>query len=898
MIPSSTPATITAPKLLGVASFLPVRDASGTVTDFSLLRSEGLQISPGGKPGLLSPGRPLSVLASAWAFPDLVEPGRLALAAGKSRRLELAGEPARSLRPVELALVPLAGNLILIVSEGAPILPEGEAETLSALFQTVPSGMVYSLPLRDEADRVRDFQVVACNEIIGQLTGFSRYQMLTQSMLTCDPAGAASGVFERWVKVLESGEAREFDHFFAEGGCWLRQKLTPYRGGILASFTDVTASYTQHSLQKQTDLLQAVVDTVQVCISLLSPVRDSAGEIRDFRPVLNNAYVMDTFKQPTAGLDRGKGLGELVPGWTESENFAIYREVMQTGVPRSWGTFHDAYGVKGWVEIRACPVQDYILVNVVDKTAAREAELKQRQQADTFQAVLRSMLHGLTVFRIIRDEAGGLIDLRYEFVSDQLLRDTGMSRSELVGNTQLSCFPGVLHSRFWPAYEAVIRTGQPQQFDDYYDQDGFRNHVICQVVQIDADRLVCTYQIVNALKQAQEEAQQQAQLLESVILHSPSGLILAEPLMDEQGQIVDFRYQLTNEYNAQLFGFRAGEMIGRSFSSLLPDWQQLTLFQAMTEVFRSGQSKRYRDKLEGYGVSIWIDHCLVRHQDCVLVTFVDISAIVEAEEAQRQQAEVLEQMNAELKRSNEALQQFAYVASHDLQEPLRKIKVFGNMLAEGHTRQLSEEGLDLVMRMNGAASRMADLVRDLLTYSRLTTQMQPFQPVSLPKVLEMVLNDQSLLIQEHGAQVEVGELPTLLGNGGQLYQLFQNLIGNALKYSAVNKVPRVTLASRRVPYDHVPSDLLPLQARTGGLPASYWEITVEDNGIGFDEKYRERIFGMFQRLHGMSQYPGNGMGLAICRRIAENHHGTITGRSQPGQGATFCVYLPENAAGA
>ena len=240
----------------------------------------------------------------------------------------------------------------------------------------------------------------------------------------------------------------------------------------------------------------------------------------------------------------------------------------------------------------------------------------------------------------------------------------------------------------------------------------------------------------------------------------------------------------------------------------------------------------------------------------------------------------------DLKRSNQNLQQFAYVASHDLQEPLRKIQSFGDILRSQYADQLGE-GVDHLQRMQTAASRMSVLIRDLLTYSRITTQQEATASVSLSAVVGAVLSNLEVVIGETGAQVSVETLPTVQGDDSQLGQLFQNLLSNALKFRRSGVSPAIRIRAQRVAAANLPAAVRPTQVAEG-----YHCIEVADNGIGFDDKYVERIFQVFQRLHGRSAFAGTGIGLAICEKVAANHGGGITAMSKPGQGATFSVYLP------
>jgi PAS domain S-box-containing protein len=230
---------------------------------------------------------------------------------------------------------------------------------------------------------------------------------------------------------------------------------------------------------------------------------------------------------------------------------------------------------------------------------------------------------------------------------------------------------------------------------------------------------------------------------------------------------------------------------------------------------------------------------------------------------------------AELERSNRELQNFAYVSSHDLQEPLRKIQTFSDRLQHRYSHVLDERGQDYLNRMESAAARMQSLIVDLLAFSRVITRTTPFEPVNLNKVIKGVLEDLETQLDQTKGVIELHPLLTIDADSTQMRQLFQNLISNALKYHKPDTPPHVIIQGHYPP-----------------APPGYYCITVQDNGIGFDEKYLDRIFTVFQRLHGRSEYEGTGVGLAICRKITERHKGSITATSTPNIGATFIVTLP------
>jgi signal transduction histidine kinase len=249
----------------------------------------------------------------------------------------------------------------------------------------------------------------------------------------------------------------------------------------------------------------------------------------------------------------------------------------------------------------------------------------------------------------------------------------------------------------------------------------------------------------------------------------------------------------------------------------------------------------------------------------------------------------VEDVENEVRSRTRELQEFAYSVSHDLQEPLRKVTAFGERLHDKCETQLGPEGIDYLTRMRDAAKRMSTLINDLLALSRVITQAKPSTPVNLNTLVSEVLSDLDVRIEQVHGRVEVGSLPTIHADATQMRQLFQNLIGNALKFRKPDVAPLIKVQAEPLGKTESFDD-----EGAGGRAA--WLIRVQDNGIGFEEKFRERIFEVFQRLHNRSEYEGSGIGLSLCRKIAQRHGGSISAESAPGQGATFLVTLPETHA--
>jgi PAS domain S-box-containing protein len=371
--------------------------------------------------------------------------------------------------------------------------------------------------------------------------------------------------------------------------------------------------------------------------------------------------------------------------------------------------------------------------------------------------------------------------------------------------------------------------------------------------------------LVDLSSQMQAE---EAQTYLSAIVESCDDAIIAKTL---DGVVTHW-----NKAAQNLYQFTDKEMIGHSVNKIIPDEIRGELEEILLKI-------KHEHKVDQYEtVHLRKDKTLVE----VLITISPIknaegevigaSAIAkDISEQKKRTEEILLQKNKALQSSNEELQQFAFIASHDLNEPLRKIHSFGSLILDGDYGKLDERGTEYLQYMMSAAERMSKLLDSLLSYSRVISKAKPFEAVDLNQTLISVMSDLEIAIKEVNGTVDVGELPTIQAEPAQMRQLFQNLIGNSLKYARENVTPVITIAAE--------------------LSEHNVTISINDNGIGFEPEYTSQIFEMFRRLHGRNEYSGTGVGLAICKKIVERHGGAINAYGKPGLGATFEVKLPINS---
>lgn len=285
---------------------------------------------------------------------------------------------------------------------------------------------------------------------------------------------------------------------------------------------------------------------------------------------------------------------------------------------------------------------------------------------------------------------------------------------------------------------------------------------------------------------------------------------------------------------------------------------------------------------------------IVLHEDGSVAKMIGTSQDVT--EQKKVEQELLTK-SQDLESTNIELQKFASIASHDLREPLRKIIMFSGLL-EQEVKSDNTKAISLIHKIVNSGSRMQMLIDDILDFSRLSKDKFVFEKVDLKRIVNQVISDIEVTVKEKNARIIVDKLPVIEANAGQMTQLFQNLISNAIKFSKEDEQPVVKITSKIISGAEVPKDFMKLNNyQLFGDPA-FWEneqfasIRIEDNGIGFDETYLNKIFLIFQRLHSRTQYEGTGIGLAICKKVVDIHHGSITAYSKPEQGATFEVLLP------
>ncbi|HZF63261.1 MAG TPA: ATP-binding protein [Chitinophagaceae bacterium] len=348
----------------------------------------------------------------------------------------------------------------------------------------------------------------------------------------------------------------------------------------------------------------------------------------------------------------------------------------------------------------------------------------------------------------------------------------------------------------------------------------------------------------------------------------------------EGDQIVDFSYQMTNKAYSKYSNLSPAAIQDKRVSAIFPEYYKTDAFERYVQICQSGepQSWELHYNVDGLNVFLVVNACKLG--DEVVVDFTDIT------KQKNLQLDLLQKVE-ELERTNKNLEALAYAASHDLKEPTRKVQFYTGRLKQQFGETLTAEQAHLFSRVELAARRMNTLIDDLLTYSYVSRGVDTMERVDLNEDMQTILEDLELEIELKGAAITAENLPSLKGHKRQLQQLFCNLITNALKYSKQGVPPHIRIIASQVKGHKVP-----LQLKSDEGVKAYHLIEVSDNGIGFAQEDAERIFNVFTRLHGNTEYHGTGVGLAIAKKVVENHDGYVWAESALGEGATFKILLP------
>ncbi|WP_041257354.1 PAS domain-containing sensor histidine kinase [Fibrella aestuarina] len=625
-------------------------------------------------------------------------------------------------------------------------------------------------------------------------------------------------------------------------------------------------------------LIERAFDASVNGVIVLEAIRNEQGQLRDFRFGVANEVGLRAVGHTRDSL-LGQTVRDIYPA--SSGLFDQYRQVLETGERQTVETYYPDQN--SWRAITVVPIEEGVMVTYLDITARKKADEAVSQQAQLLNDIMESGPMGLVVLKA-EPSAARVQDFSVVRMNSLFRDEICQSKTDLIGKPLAAAFHNARESGLLSRCILGVKLGEAQEFEMPSGTNGHRNwYRVAMAPQ--NDQLILALTDVTATRTAQLAYHSQAQLLGSVLDGSQNAIVAFDAIRNVDGQITNFRFVLQNEANRRWMKRTDKQLAGCTLLDFFTANHAGELMSRCRQVVDTDTPYR-GDITYDYGAGPgFYNLSIVRRGDGVVLTMQDKTSEKLAEDNLLANQQQLEAANQELRRSNDNLQSFTYIASHDLQEPLRKIQSFGDILKNQRAIELGPD-VELLERMQSAARRMSMLIQDLLTYSRLSTHKEITNSVALNAVVTDVLLNLELAVTESGATFDVPELPVVRGDASQLRQLFQNLFSNAIKFRKAGVAPHIQVRTRQVTAADAPTLLDP--TRTQG----YYRIDIIDNGIGFDPRYIDRIFQVFQRLHSKAKYAGTGIGLAICEKVVNTHGGAITAASKLAEGATFTVYLP------
>jgi PAS domain S-box-containing protein len=504
-----------------------------------------------------------------------------------------------------------------------------------------------------------------------------------------------------------------------------------------------------------------------------------------------------------------------------------------------------------------------------------------------------------------------------EIANSVMLKRWNKTPEELLNKKFIDVFPAMNDQRIPALLDEVYRTGKTYKEDESISY--IQMHGSSQVSYVDFEYsplfepdgkisgIIATVTDVTERVEARNKIRESEQRFRNLIMQSP----VAKAILKGRDHIVEIANDVMLK---NIWRKEEQEVVGKKISDVFPELIKQKHIELLDKVFNTAEKwtaseSRLTVKGNDGSKDFYLDYeyaPLIEADETVSgikLTAIDVSEKVEArkkvEDSENElrvlsnslelkvseRTTELEQKNIELEHMNKELQSFAYISSHDLQEPLRKIQTFSTRIHDKEYDSLSDHGKDLFKRMQLSAERMQTLINDLLAYSRTNSAEKKYEKVNLSKIIEEVMEDLKEEIKEKNAIIEVANMGELAIIPFQMRQLIQNLLSNSLKFSKSDRPPRIKINSEIKPGAKLSHEKLD--------PAKqYCHISFSDNGIGFEQQYNERIFELFQRLNGKNEFPGTGIGLAIVKKIVENHNGIITAAGELNKGATFDIFIP------
>ncbi|MGY0392848.1 ATP-binding protein [Bizionia sp. KMM 8389] len=648
-------------------------------------------------------------------------------------------------------------------------------------------------------------------------------------------------------------------------------------------------------IRESENFLKSVLATTDNVVNYYEPIFNEADELVDFRVIFANQCNQDYF-----GLNPDEMIGlnllSLFPFLKNTQDFENLKTCYLNNTKVKFDSKINLEGQDMWFHSLVTPLSNGVLITARNSTAEEKAKqiqlnLKRRLENQNLKLldnrallanIFKSISHVVLHFKSIRDTNNEVVDFKILFVNEKVSTFTGNSPEQLKDKNLSELYPEFFETAIFKNLIKAIEGNKPSEFVIPYEINGETKWFNVTAIRL-GDGVTTT---VREVTEEKEKSDELSVLNEQLVIRN-SILTDAERIA-KIGSFLWYKGEDSIEISDNFYSMLGYESenvvltVNRFREFIHPD--DLELYDLKSKesiegiisdeyVYRIFTKKGNLKYLKTNG------QLITKYDKTFMIGVVqDVTHTVLA-------AEELRKSNLELQQSNAELESFNRVASHDLQEPLRKIQLFISRIEDLDSYSFSEKSSTYFIKVKSAALRMQALIQNLLAYSRIDSSQTDLEQVDLNEVLEKVQEDLATTIKNTEATITVSKLPNLKGIFFQMEQLFANLMSNALKYKNTTEAPQIDISAKKITADMLPKDVQVMSLQ-------YYQITFSDNGIGFDPKFSEKIFEVFQRLHQKNEYSGTGIGLAICKKIVENHSGYIYATSELGKGTQFKIYLP------
>ncbi|MBG9378109.1 PAS domain-containing protein [Panacibacter sp. DH6] len=771
-----------------------------------------------------------------------------------------------------------------------------------ALLDAMPIAVQVLRAVRDDSGSITDFLFVFSNTTADALQG----KKLTGKQLHTHPGNAEAD--RLFIKFLEAAGQQQplsfaYAHSTAAGVQWLDYTAQKFGDGVLVSYTaavqrqagqlpgengvcsPVTQPFagsraTPEAINENEHLLFAALESTLNHIQVFNAIRREDGNITDFQPVLSNKNTGQA-----NGDTKGRKVSQTNPGIFTEGIFSKWVQVAETGNSIQFEQYYDHEGYSGWFEQAVVKMGDGVVVSTKDITERKLAEIALKESQYLLKSVFDTNLVGMAVHEAVFDAAGNITDFRIKIANRQLEQLTG--RTNLEGKLYSEEYPGIKQTPVFEAMKRVVETGKPQELEYHYRHDGFDKHFLSMFIKFDGG-LVATNLDITERKMNENQIKEQAAYISRITETVPDMISIVE-LSTRKYEFINTRTFTSEGFNTDELSAKPREELSQMIHP--EDLHGLQAFFAKFYTMSDDEITHADYRARNNETESWRwfkvrGRVFKRNSEGVathgLNVIQNITYQKEAEEKIAVLNKKLLHKNRELEAANAGIKTFTSIAANDYKETLKHLYTNLEFIISNEAKKLSDAGKANLRRAQSGIQKMKLLTDDIVNYLKIPSLDNVLADIDMNEILKTVINDLQDKIHSAGTVIEADPLPSLKGFPLLISLLFYHLLDNAIKFRKEDQPGLVHIGYKKLNNIHI-DDAIPNMV--------YHRITVTDNGTGFNPVDGEKLFEIFYKPP-QKKYRGSGIGLSICKRIMDIHHGFIQAESNEGNGAVFLCYFP------